>query len=88
MISEADEAEIEASRAPLLEHLIELRSRLIKSLIAFVLMFFACFFFSRDTPCVAQSRWRRALVWSVSFSSVYCAYAASAWARAVSCSSR
>ncbi len=48
MISEADEAEIEASRAPLLEHLIELRARLIKSLIAFVLMFFACFFFSRD----------------------------------------
>ncbi|GJE09829.1 MULTISPECIES: twin-arginine translocase subunit TatC [Methylobacterium] len=48
MITEADEAEIEASRAPLLEHLIELRARLIKSLIAFVLMFFACFFFSRD----------------------------------------
>ena len=48
MITEADEAEIEASRAPLLEHLIELRSRLIKSLIAFVVMFFACFFFSRD----------------------------------------
>ncbi len=49
MISEADEADIEASRAPLLEHLIELRSRLIKSLIAFVVMFFArCFFFSRD----------------------------------------
>ena len=48
MISDADEAEIEASRAPLLEHLIELRSRLIKSLIAFVAMFFCCFFFSRD----------------------------------------
>ena len=48
MITDADEAEIEASRAPLLEHLIELRARLIKSLIAFVLMFFACFFFSRD----------------------------------------
>ncbi|GJE39867.1 twin-arginine translocase subunit TatC [Methylobacterium persicinum] len=48
MITEADEAEIEASRAPLLEHLIELRARLIKSLIAFVLTFFVCFFFSRD----------------------------------------
>ncbi|GJE27373.1 twin-arginine translocase subunit TatC [Methylobacterium organophilum] len=48
MISEADEAEIEASRAPLLDHLIELRARLIKSLIAFVLMFFGCFFFSRQ----------------------------------------
>jgi sec-independent protein translocase protein TatC len=37
------EDEIEASRAPLIEHLIELRSRLIKSLAAFVLLFFICF---------------------------------------------
>jgi sec-independent protein translocase protein TatC len=37
------EDEIEASRAPLIEHLIELRSRLIKSLIAFILLFFVCF---------------------------------------------
>ncbi|HEX2509197.1 MAG TPA: twin-arginine translocase subunit TatC [Microvirga sp.] len=35
--------EIEASRAPLIDHLIELRSRLIRALIAFVVMFFACF---------------------------------------------
>ncbi|AMJ60223.1 twin-arginine translocase subunit TatC [Bosea sp. PAMC 26642] len=40
------EDEIEASRAPLLDHLIELRSRLIKSLIAFLLMFFICFAFA------------------------------------------
>ena len=40
------EDEIEASRAPLIEHLVELRSRLIKSLIAFLLMFFVCFGFS------------------------------------------
>src|SRR5918997_1950885 len=39
----ADDDEIEASRAPLLEHLIELRARLIRALIAFVLMFFVCF---------------------------------------------
>jgi sec-independent protein translocase protein TatC len=38
-----DEDEIEASRAPLLEHLIELRSRLIRALIAFVAMFFVSF---------------------------------------------
>ena len=37
------EDDIEASRAPLIDHLIELRSRLIKSLIAFMLMFFLCF---------------------------------------------
>ena len=48
MRTDQDEAEIEASRAPLLEHLIELRSRLIRSLIAFVIMFFGCFFFSRQ----------------------------------------
>lgn len=37
------EDEIEASRAPLIEHLIELRARLIKSLVAFILLFFVCF---------------------------------------------
>ncbi|RYE77893.1 MAG: twin-arginine translocase subunit TatC [Hyphomicrobiales bacterium] len=42
----AGEDEIEASRAPLIDHLIELRSRLIKSLIAFLVMFFICFAFS------------------------------------------
>jgi sec-independent protein translocase protein TatC len=35
--------EVEASRAPLIEHLIELRARLIRALIAFILMFFVCF---------------------------------------------
>ncbi|GLK71254.1 twin-arginine translocase subunit TatC [Ancylobacter dichloromethanicus] len=35
--------EIDASKAPLIEHLIELRTRLIKSLIAFLIAFFACF---------------------------------------------
>ena len=43
----ADDDEIESSRAPLIEHLIELRSRLIKALIAFVVMFFACFGFAK-----------------------------------------
>lgn len=38
--------EIEASRAPLIDHLIELRSRLIKSLVAFLIMFFVCFAFA------------------------------------------
>ena len=47
MMTEADEAEIEASRAPLIEHLIELRSRLIKSMLAFGVMFFICFFFAQ-----------------------------------------
>lgn len=39
--------DIDATRAPLLDHLIELRSRLIRSLIAFVVLFFACFAFAK-----------------------------------------
>jgi sec-independent protein translocase protein TatC len=38
--------DIEATKAPLMEHLIELRSRLIKALIAFAVMFVVCFFFA------------------------------------------
>jgi sec-independent protein translocase protein TatC len=38
-----DEDDIEASKAPLMDHLIELRSRLIKALIAFAVMFILCF---------------------------------------------
>lgn len=40
--------EIEVSRAPLLDHLIELRSRLIKVLLAFAVGFGICFYFSID----------------------------------------
>jgi sec-independent protein translocase protein TatC len=40
--------EIEASKAPLMDHLIELRSRLIKALIAFALTFALCFVFAKD----------------------------------------
>jgi sec-independent protein translocase protein TatC len=43
MTTAAEDDEVEASRAPLIEHLTELRSRLIKALVAFVLMFFICF---------------------------------------------
>jgi sec-independent protein translocase protein TatC len=39
--------EIEASKAPLMDHLIELRQRLIHSLIAFFVMFIACYAFAR-----------------------------------------
>ena len=40
--------DIDASRAPLMDHLIELRSRLIKALIGFFVMFILCFAFSRQ----------------------------------------
>ena len=39
--------DIEASKAPLLEHLIELRARLIKAVAAFLVAFLVCFYFSR-----------------------------------------
>ena len=44
---EDEEKEIEATKAPLMEHLIELRARLIKALIAFAIAFVACFFFAK-----------------------------------------
>ncbi|HZL30811.1 MAG TPA: twin-arginine translocase subunit TatC [Pseudolabrys sp.] len=40
--------DIESTKAPLMEHLIELRSRLIKALIAFAVMFAVCFVFAKD----------------------------------------
>jgi sec-independent protein translocase protein TatC len=46
-VSNPDESEIEGSRAPLLDHLIELRSRLIRAVIAVVIAFIVCFFFAR-----------------------------------------
>jgi len=48
MRTEEEEKEIEATKAPLLEHLIELRARLIKALIAFAVAFVACFFFAKQ----------------------------------------
>jgi sec-independent protein translocase protein TatC len=40
--------DIEATKAPLMDHLIELRSRLIKALIAFAVTFILCFFFAKQ----------------------------------------
>jgi sec-independent protein translocase protein TatC len=42
------EDDIEASRAPLIEHLIELRSRLIRALAALVVAFLLCFAFAKQ----------------------------------------
>lgn len=44
----SEEDAIEASKAPLIEHLIELRSRLIKAMIAFAIAFAFCFFFAKQ----------------------------------------
>ena len=48
MTTEEDEKEIEASKAPLMSHLIELRSRLIKALLAFFIAAVFCFFFAKQ----------------------------------------
>ena len=42
------DADIEASKAPLMDHLIELRSRLIKALLGFGVAFIFCFFFAKQ----------------------------------------
>jgi sec-independent protein translocase protein TatC len=39
--------DIESTKAPLMDHLIELRSRLIKALVAFGITFIGCFFFAK-----------------------------------------
>ncbi len=40
--------EVEASKAPLLEHLVELRQRLVWSVVALLVTFFICFFFAQS----------------------------------------
>src|SRR5437588_3227305 len=47
MRNEDEEKEIEATKAPLMDHLIELRSRLIKALAAFAIAAVLCFFFAK-----------------------------------------
>lgn len=42
--AKAEDDEIEASRAPLMDHLVELRNRLVTALIALVIAFIGCFF--------------------------------------------
>ena len=48
MSREDEEKEIEATKAPLMDHLIELRSRLIKAVAAFVVAMVCCYFFAKD----------------------------------------
>ena len=48
MSYQPDETEIEGSRAPLMEHLVELRQRLIFSLLALGVGFGVCFYFSEN----------------------------------------
>ncbi|PNG25125.1 twin-arginine translocase subunit TatC [Methylocella silvestris] len=53
------DADIEATKAPLLDHLIELRSRLIKALVAFLVMFIIAFVFAKDIYNVLLEPYQR-----------------------------
>src|ERR1700683_2719623 len=48
MSREDEEKAIEATKAPLMDHLIELRGRLIKAVAAFALAAIVCFFFAKQ----------------------------------------
>ncbi len=48
LVSDAKYDEVEASKAPLMEHLLELRSRIIKALLAILIAFLLCFYFAKD----------------------------------------
>jgi sec-independent protein translocase protein TatC len=50
--TERDEAEIEASRAPLMDHLVELRGRLLICVVAFILAFIVCFTFAAQIQLI------------------------------------
>lgn len=60
--SPEDEAEVESSKAPLLEHLMELRKRLIYALLAFALCFILCFAFSKEIYAFLTEPLSRAMV--------------------------
>jgi sec-independent protein translocase protein TatC len=47
-VSQDDQEAIESTKAPLMEHLVELRRRLVWSLAAIAVAFAICFFFARD----------------------------------------
>lgn len=59
-----DEAEIEQSAAPLLEHLIELRRRLIWAILAFFIAFVICFAFAKHLFNLLVVPYQWALDWA------------------------
>jgi sec-independent protein translocase protein TatC len=60
-VSPEDEASIEATKAPLMEHLVELRRRLVWALVSFAGAFFICWFFAQDIYAFLQVPLSRAL---------------------------
>ncbi|MEN3793315.1 twin-arginine translocase subunit TatC [Fulvimarina sp. MAC3] len=60
----ASDDDIDASSAPLIEHLIELRQRLIRSIIGFFLAFILCFFFAKELFNLLVVPYQTAFQWS------------------------
>ncbi|KQT48918.1 preprotein translocase subunit TatC [Aureimonas sp. Leaf454] len=63
-MSRAGADEVEASSAPLIEHLIELRTRLIWALAGFFLAFLVCFFFAKELFNLLVVPYQTAVVWA------------------------
>lgn len=61
---EEEQAELDKSAAPLMDHLIELRTRLIWSILAFFAAFLVCFFFAKDIFNFLVIPYRWAVEWS------------------------
>ena len=62
--------DVESSKAPLIEHLVELRKRLLWSVVAFAICFVGCFFFANDIFNVLVGPFERANSTELSLSDV------------------
>ncbi|MCK5933151.1 MAG: twin-arginine translocase subunit TatC [Fulvimarina manganoxydans] len=62
--TERDTSEIDASSAPLIEHLIELRKRLIWSILGFFIAFVFCFFFAKGIFNLLVIPYQQATEWA------------------------
>ncbi len=62
--------DIEASKAPLMEHLIELRQRLIYSMIGIGIAFILCFAFAREIYTILAKPYQWAAMWATGKSDV------------------
>ncbi len=63
-VSTKDESEIEASSAPLIEHLMELRTRLMWSIGGFFVAFLVCFFFAKQLFNILVQPFKWAVHWA------------------------
>jgi sec-independent protein translocase protein TatC len=63
-VSNPDDKEVEESQAPLMEHLIELRRRLIWGIVAFFAAFLLCFFYAKELFNLLVIPFKWAVTWA------------------------